>query len=119
MLMAGAIATLIASAAWSAFAAPVPQTTGRDRVMAPPAQSAPADPAAKQRRDTMMRAMAIDDQVTALTAEMNKATGQAKIDTMARLLTALVEHRSMMTQEMRMMQEDSARSTRQCNTCGR
>ena len=44
--------------------------------------------------------------MTALTAETNKATGQAKIDAMARLLTALVEHRSMMLQEMKIMQDD-------------
>jgi len=52
------------------------------------------------------RAAALDDWATALTVEMNKATGQAKIDAMARLLTALVQHRSMMLEEMKMMQDD-------------
>jgi hypothetical protein len=52
------------------------------------------------------RAAALDDWATALTVEMNKATGQAKIEAMARLLNALVQHRAMMVEEMKMMQDD-------------
>lgn len=52
------------------------------------------------------RAIALDDWATALTVQMNKATGQAKIDAMERLLSALVQHRSMMLEEMKMMQDD-------------
>jgi hypothetical protein len=52
------------------------------------------------------KAAAMDDWVNSLTAEMNKATGQAKIDAMARLLSALVQHRAMMLEEMKSMQDD-------------
>jgi hypothetical protein len=37
---------------------------------------------------------------------MNKATGQAKIEAMARLLNALVQHRSMMVEQIKMLQDD-------------
>jgi len=54
---------------------------------------------------------------------MNTATGQERIDAMARLLTALVEQRSMMMREMKMMQDDAdARQDamqRMCQMMGR
>jgi hypothetical protein len=70
---------------------------------APPAAAAKA---ADERARITARATALDDWATALTVEMNKATGQAKIDAMARLLNALVQHRSMMVEEIKMMQDD-------------
>jgi hypothetical protein len=106
MLMAGAALSLIAAGASPAMAMPGGQATAHDHAAAPPAQAAPVDPAARPRTDTMMRAMAIDEEITALTDQMNKATGQARIDAMTRLLTTLVQHRSMMMQEMKMMQDD-------------
>ena len=66
--------------------------------------------------------MAMDDQVSALTDQMNTATGQERIDAMARLLTALVEQRSMMMREMDMMQDAAARQDamqRMCQMMGR
>ncbi len=62
--------------------------------------------AAQERARITARATALDDWATALTVEMNKATGQAKIDAMALLLNALVQHRAMMVEEMKMMQDD-------------
>src|SRR4051812_24684649 len=94
MLTAGAAMSLIVASS-PVMAMPRGQATAHDHTAAPPAQAAPVDPPARPRTDTMMRAMAMDDQVNALTDQMNKATGQAKVDAMARLLTALVEHRSM------------------------
>lgn len=72
------------------------------RVTPPATAAKPSD----ERARIAARADALDDWVTALTVEMNKATGQAKIDAMARVLTALVQHRSMMMEEMKMMQDD-------------
>jgi hypothetical protein len=107
MLMVGAALSLVAAGGSPAIAMPRGQATAHDHSAAPPAQAAPVDPLARERTDTRMRAMAMDDQVTALTEQMNKATGQARIDAMARLLTALVEQRSMMMREMKTMQDDA------------
>jgi hypothetical protein len=104
MLTAGAAMALIAAS--PAIAMPRGQATAHDHTAASPAPAAPVDPTARQRTDTMMRAMAMDDQLNALTDQMNKATGQAKVDAMARLLTTLVEQRSMMMREMKMMQDN-------------
>jgi len=90
------------------MAMPRGQATAHDHAAAPPAQVAPVDPQAKQRTGMRMRPMAMDDQVSALTDQMNTATGQERIDAMARLLTALVEQRSMMMREMDMMQDAAA-----------
>jgi hypothetical protein len=105
MLTAGAAMSLIVASS-PVMAMPRGQATAHDHTAASPAPAAPADPPARQRTDTMMRAMAMDDQVNALANQMNKATGQAKVDAMARLLTALVGHRSMMMREMKMMRDD-------------
>jgi hypothetical protein len=105
MLTAGAALSLIVASS-PVMAMPRGQATAHDHAAAPPAQAAPVDPQARQRTDTMMRAMAMNDQINALTDQMNKATGQAKVDAMARLLTALVEQRSMMMREMKMMQDN-------------
>ena len=116
MLTAGAAMALIAAA--PAMAMPRGQATAHDHGAAPPAQAAPVDPPASQRTGMRMRPMAMDDQVTALTDQMNKATGQERIDVMARLLTALVEQRSMMMREMKMMQADAdARQEAMKNMC--
>jgi hypothetical protein len=69
---------------------------------APAAAAKPSD----ERARVTARATALDDWATALTGEMNKATGEAKIEAMARLLNALVQHRAMMVEEMKMMQDD-------------
>jgi hypothetical protein len=97
-----------AAAATAVFATTGPHVIFASRAQAsrPVAQAvAPAKPAAEKAR-LAARADALDDWVTALTAEMNKATGQAKIDAMARVLTALVQHRTMMLDEIKMMQDD-------------
>jgi len=62
--------------------------------------------AADERALVTARATALDEWATALTVEMNKATGQAKIEAMARLLNALVQHRSMMVEQIKMLQDD-------------
>lgn len=120
MLTAGGVMLIAAS---PAIAMPRGQAAAHDHAAAPPAQAAPVDPSARPRTDMRMRPMAMDDQVTALTDQMNKATGQERIDAMARLLTALVEQRSMMMREMKMMQDDAdARQDamqRMCQMMGR
>ena len=120
-LTAGAAMVLIAAS--PAMAMPRGQATAHDHAAAPPAQAVPVDPPARQRTDMRMRPMAMDDQVSALTDQMNTATGQERIDAMARLLTALVEQRSMMMREMKMMQDDAdARQDamqRMCQMMGR
>lgn len=55
----------------------------------------------------MARGMAGNEEIARLTAEMNKATGDARIDAMARLLTALATQHTMMMRYMQMMHDDA------------
>jgi hypothetical protein len=57
-----------------------------------------------QKMQDEMKAM--DDEAEKLVAEMNQATGQNKIDAMAKLLTRLVEQRKTMTEKMGTMHAD-------------
>lgn len=71
---------------------------------APAAQHEHGSSAAPQ-ADMMSRPMAMNDgEVAKLTEEMNHATGQTKIDAMAKLLTVLVQDRAMMLDQMKTMQ---------------
>jgi hypothetical protein len=94
-----------AAAALVALAVPQPLLAAgaqASKSSAPPTAAKAAD----ERARITARATALDDWATALTVEMNKATGQAKLEAMARLLNALVQHRAMMVEEIKMMQDD-------------
>ncbi len=95
-----------AAAALVALTAPQPVLAAGVQASKSSAPPAAAAKAADERARITARATALDDWATALTVEMNKATGQAKIDAMARLLNALVQHRAMVAEEMKMMQDD-------------
>ena len=69
------------------------------------AESAPAAVPAEGRHDTMARTASLDDRIKALTADMNMFVGDMKVQTMAKLLTALVERQTMMRDEMAFMHE--------------
>jgi hypothetical protein len=94
------------TAALVAFTAPQPVLAAGAQASKGSAAPTAAAKAADERARVTARAAALDDWATALTVEMNKATGQAKIEAMARLLNALVQHRAMMVEEMKMMQDD-------------
>jgi hypothetical protein len=69
-----------------------------DHPAAPSPGQAADEPASTP--DSMVNLAAMDGQLKALVAEMNQATGEAKITAMAKLLTALVEQRTQMREQM-------------------
>jgi hypothetical protein len=95
-----------ATAALVAFTAPQSVLAAGAQASKGSAPPTAAAKAADERARVTARAAALYDWATALTVEMNKATGQAKIEAMARLLNALVQQRAMMVEEMKMMQDD-------------
>lgn len=52
----------------------------------------------------MAQAAAQDTEIAKLTEQMNRSTGQAKVEAMAQLLNALVQDRTRMHDQMQMMQ---------------
>jgi hypothetical protein len=54
-------------------------------------------------REAMARLAALDERIRMLAIDMNMFTGELKVETMAALLTALVERQSLMEREMRQM----------------
>ena len=66
---------------------------------APPSAAAPATPDGNM-MGMMARMKASDAKLDGLVKKMNAASGPAKIDAIAELLTALVEERRMMTEPM-------------------
>jgi len=68
----------------------------------PPQSAAPTD----SRHDMMARMAALDDRIKTLNADMNMFVGDMKVQTMAKLLTALVERQTMMRDEMISMHGD-------------
>lgn len=95
-----------AAAALVALALPQPLLAAGAQASKGSAPPSAVAKAADERARVTARATALDEWATALTVEMNKATGQAKIEAMARVLNALVQHRAMMVEEMRLMQDD-------------
>ena len=73
-------------------------------VAAAPAQSGVAGMAGMP-RDVMARVAALDDRIRTLATDMNMFVGEMKIETMAALLTALVERQSLMRHEMSGMRD--------------
>lgn len=69
---------------------------------APTAQSAAP---AVGRQDMMARMKVLDDRIKSLTADMNMFVGDMKVQTMASLLTAMVQRQSMMRDEMMTMRD--------------
>ena len=62
-------------------------------------------PMAGMPRDVMARVAALDDRIRMLATDMNMFVGELKIETMAALLTALVERQSLMRHEMSGMRD--------------
>ena len=62
-------------------------------------------PMAGMPRDVMARVAALDDRIRTLATDMNMFVGEMKIETMAALLTALVERQSLMRHEMSGMRD--------------
>ena len=54
-------------------------------------------------RDVMARMAALDERIQALAIDMHMFVGDLKVETMAALLTALVERQSLMGHQMRQM----------------
>lgn len=59
----------------------------------------------KMRQEMRMRMTAMDEQLRALTSDMDKAAGQAKVTAMAKVLTMLADQRSVMRGQMMQMQD--------------
>ena len=57
------------------------------------------------RPDMMARMKALDERIKTLTADMNMFVGDMKVQTMASLLTAMVERQSLMRDEMATMRD--------------
>jgi hypothetical protein len=74
----------------------------REAAPAPVVQSAAP---AVGRQDMMARMKALDERIKTLTADMNMFVGDLKVQTMASLLTAMVERQSMMRDEMTYMRD--------------
>jgi len=84
--MKASLRMVAAAAALVALTVPHPILAAGTQASKGSPPSTAAAKAADGRARVAARAAALDDWATALTVEMNKATGQAKIDAMARLL---------------------------------
>ena len=60
---------------------------------------------AKGRHDVMARMAALDERIQTLAIDMNMFVGELKVETMAALLTAMVERQSIMRDEMMQMRD--------------
>jgi hypothetical protein len=60
-------------------------------------------------RDVMARMAALDERIRTLATDMHMFTGELKVETMATLLTALVERQSLMAHDMRRMHGEMMR----------
>jgi len=64
-----------------------------------------AQPMAEGRHDVMARMAALDERIQTLAMDMNMFVGELKVETMAALLTAMVERQSIMRDEMMPMRD--------------
>jgi hypothetical protein len=105
-----AAATVLAATTASAQPAGDPQALDhQDHAAAAPSQGGAAGMAGMP-REVMARLAALDERIRTLAIDMNMFTGELKVETMATLLTALVERQSlMMGHEMRQMHEGMMR----------
>jgi membrane-bound lytic murein transglycosylase B len=102
-----AIAAATALAATTASAQPAADAQAhdhQDHAAAAPSQGGVAGMAGMS-REVMARLAALDERIRTLATDMNMFTGELKVETMAALLTALVERQSLMGREMRQMHE--------------
>ena len=60
---------------------------------------------AETRQDVMARMAALDERIQTLAIDMNMFVGELKVETMAELLTAMVERQSIMRDETMQMRE--------------
>lgn len=77
----------------------------QDRARATPVSDT-AQPMARTRQDVMARLAALDERIQTLVTDMNMFAGELKVETMAALLTALVERQSLMRHQMRRMHDE-------------
>lgn len=118
--MASTLRTFALAAVMALYATPaLPQSAGepqahdhQDHAAAGPSQGGKAGMAGMS-REGMARLAALDERIRTLATDMNMFTGELKVETMAALLTALVERQSLMGQEMGQMHEGMMRRMRQ------
>lgn len=96
--MAAAIA-LYAGVASPQSADTPPAHDHQDHTAAAPSQDGVAGIAGMS-RDVMARIAALDERIKTLATDMHMFTGELKIETMAALLTAMVERQSLMWDQM-------------------
>jgi hypothetical protein len=108
-IFAMAAATVLAATTASAQPAGDRQAHDhQDHAAAAPSQGSAAG-MARMSREGMARLAALDGRIRTLAIDMNMFTGELKVETMAALLTALVERQSLMGLEMRQMHEGMMR----------
>ena len=108
-IVAMAAATVLAATTASAQPARNPQAHDhQDHAVAAPSQSGAAGMTGMS-REAMARLAALDERIRTLAIDMNMFTGELKVETMAALLTALVERQSLMGHEMGQMHEGMMR----------
>ncbi|MBI2828276.1 MAG: hypothetical protein HYX77_03250 [Acidobacteria bacterium] len=100
MLAMAAAITLYAAVASPQSAGKPPAHDHQDLAEAAPSQADAAGMAGMP-RGVMARIAALDERIKTLAADMNMFAGELKIETMAALLTAIVERQSVMREEMR------------------
>jgi hypothetical protein len=76
----------------------------QDHTAAAPSQGGAAGMAGMP-RDVMARIAALDGRIQTLATDMNMFVGELKVETMAALLTAMVERQSIMRDEMMQMRD--------------
>jgi hypothetical protein len=107
-LYATAAAPQSAGDVWLATVAAEFEPRGHDQeghaAMAPSQEGAAGMPG-----DVMARLAALDGRIKMLATDMHMFSGELKIETMAALLTALVERQSLIGREMRSMREGMMR----------
>jgi hypothetical protein len=108
-IFAIAVATVLAATTASAQPAADPQGHDhQDHAATAPSQGGAAGMAGMS-REVMARLAALDERIRTLALDMTMFTGELKVETMAALLTALVERQSLMGHEMRQMHEGMMR----------
>jgi hypothetical protein len=112
-LFAMAAATVLAAATASAQPSGAPQAHDhQDHAVAAPSQGGAAGMTGMS-HEAMARLAALDERIRTLGIDMNMFTGELKVETMAALLTALVERQSLMDHQMRQMHEGMMRGMMQ------